>query len=565
MSGAGQIRDRDQTGAVTLRSLQHLAESFGDATIARDAATLARRVESSRIYVACVGQFKRGKSTLIDALVGEHILPVGILPVTAVPTIVRYGLTRQALVHFHDGTARAVPADEVAAYVSQDSNPNNEKHVEAVEVFVPSPRLSGGMCLVDTPGLGSVFEANSRAARAFVPQIDVALVVLGADPPLTGAELDLVAQITEQVRDVLLVLNKADRNSDAELRTVAEFAGNTLQSRTRIAPGPIYQVSALCQWEGKPAWRDWEALTAALDELSGQANRIQRATLERGVKRISNTLLAAIDEEIAALRRPLDETAERVRRLREFVAQVTRSLGDLGALLKAEQAGLARRLADRKRQFLAEHRDAAAADLAVALRGLPRAGGPSYRRGAFRLAQQVAQKHLLPWLAREQTAVEREYADAMRRFVQLADDFIQGAGGGVGLPPEGFWVEHSTFHFYDFITRAQPASPLRYAHDCTLGWVGAYGAISRDAFNFLHLLLDTNAARVESDFADRLHGSRSRLEAEIRARLQALTEASERTLQRATAAQQAGHVATSAALARLAELRNQVESLAGGC
>src|SRR5690606_31127597 len=143
--------------------------------------------------------FKRGKSTLLNALVGEPVLPVGVVPVTAAVTILRQGEEHGAQVRFADGRTQAVPIPGLAAYVAEDQNPGNVKGVRAVEVFLPSPLLSHGMSLVDTPGLGSVFSSNTAVTREFIPHIDAALVVLGADPPISGEELELVETVSRQV------------------------------------------------------------------------------------------------------------------------------------------------------------------------------------------------------------------------------------------------------------------------------------------------------------------------------------------------------------------------------
>src|SRR5207244_12572453 len=76
--------------------------------------------------------------------------------------------------------------EDVPLYVTEEHNHENVKGVAVVEVFLPAPLLARGLCLVDTPGIGSTFAANSEVTRAFVPHIDAALVVLGADPPISG-------------------------------------------------------------------------------------------------------------------------------------------------------------------------------------------------------------------------------------------------------------------------------------------------------------------------------------------------------------------------------------------
>jgi ribosome biogenesis GTPase A len=84
--------------------LAELAHDFGAERLEDEAKYLAQRLMEGRFYVACIGQFKRGKSTLLNALVGDEILPTGVVPVTTVPTVLRYGEKRCARIRFHGGT-----------------------------------------------------------------------------------------------------------------------------------------------------------------------------------------------------------------------------------------------------------------------------------------------------------------------------------------------------------------------------------------------------------------------------------------------------------------------------
>ncbi len=169
-----------------LELVADLAAELGAERVRDEALALAERVAEGRFYVTCVGQFKRGKSTLLNALVGRPILPTGVVPVTATPTIVRYGDPPSAIVRHADGHTHVIEVDAVSQYVAEEENPGNLKEVAAVEVLLPSSLLRGGMCLVDTPGLGSVFEVATESTHAFVPHIDAALLVVGADPPILG-------------------------------------------------------------------------------------------------------------------------------------------------------------------------------------------------------------------------------------------------------------------------------------------------------------------------------------------------------------------------------------------
>src|SRR5580658_5112666 len=250
----------DVDGAARLLRLAQLADELDSSRIADEARSLAGRISEGRFYVACIGQFKRGKSTLINALIGDAVLPVGFTPVTAVPTVIRFGDRRRARVQVRDGSWQEVSLSDLNQYVSEQYNPENTKGVRGVEVFVPSSRLADGMCFVDTPGLGSVFTGNTAATQAFIPHIDAALVVIGADPPLAGEELTLVEAVGQHVHDLVVVLNKADRTTPEEKAAAADFADRQLQKRLQRGVGPILEVSATERIDNRGPERDWRKL-----------------------------------------------------------------------------------------------------------------------------------------------------------------------------------------------------------------------------------------------------------------------------------------------------------------
>jgi GTP-binding protein EngB required for normal cell division len=224
---------QDLSGDTVLYRLAELATEFGAEHIASTARSTAERVSEGRFYVACVGQFKRGKSTLLNALIGHLVLPTAVVPVTAVPTIIRHGERLAARVRFQSAAWTDIPVSTVEEYVSEDKNPENAKSVAGVEIFVPSPLLKTGMCFVDTPGLGSVFAENTAATHAFIPHIEAAIVVIGADPPLSGDELQLVETISKEVHDLVFVLNKADRASSSERSAALEFSRRVLETHLK--------------------------------------------------------------------------------------------------------------------------------------------------------------------------------------------------------------------------------------------------------------------------------------------------------------------------------------------
>jgi len=342
-------------GTGRLYDLATIGDALGSNRISEEARSLAGRVSEGRFYVACIGQFKRGKSTLINALIEDSILPVGFTPVTAVPTVIRYGTRRRARIHGRDGSWQEIAVADLKEYVSEEHNPENVKGVEGAEVFVPSPLLASGMCLVDTPGLGSAFGGNTAATQAFIPHIDAALVVLGADPPLAGDELAVVKAVAQQVRDLIVVLNKADRTTDAERAAAAQFTERLLKKNLNRPIGPIFQVSAAERLAEHPGpKRDWDRFVDSLEKLVQESGRqIVRAACERGVSRLGEQLMAIVSEEREALQRPIEESERRIAAMKETLFAADRSMRELGFLFMAEQQRLSDMFVRRHKAFLA--------------------------------------------------------------------------------------------------------------------------------------------------------------------------------------------------------------------
>lgn len=556
-----------------LLRIASLAEQFNDAQITDDARSAAERIAEGRFYVACVGQVKRGKSTLLNALIGEAILPSGVVPVTAVPTILRFGERLGARVRLRSGEWTEIAIADIEEYVSEVRNPENSKGVAGLEVFVPSPLLAEGMCFVDTPGLGSVFAGNTAAAHAFLPHIDAAIVVIGTDPPIGGDELALVESVAKEIPHIVFVLNKADRVTEPERDAAISFARQVLAKRLQHTVSSIFEISALEQLDNGGSQRDWARLLDALEQLVQQSSgQLVRDAEDRSVRRLSGQLLVVVKEERDALTRPFDESEKRIRQLREIVAQAEQSLNDLGYLFSGEQQRLSKTLGDHRDVYLKSVREVAHRELKSVLNSLPRTSGPRYRRTAMRAAQDLARNHIMPWQETEKIRGEEAYRKITKRFRELTTDFLSRTRG-IGnseleylpkeLTAEQSFRIRSEFRFYDYIDVADPASPVRYVADLVLGAIWAHSLIAAAAHDFLDLLLETNSERVRNDLEERVTKSRRSLEAEIRAVLRETSAVAERALARARAAQAAGAPSVESSLKRLAEVEAELTRLSG--
>jgi predicted GTPase len=559
-------------GASRLLRLSKLAQELGAESVAEEARELAARITEGRFYVACVGQFKRGKSTLLNALVGHTVVPTGFVPVTAVPTVIRFGDELHARVRIRDGSWRDVDLSDLKEYVTEELNPENKKDVDGAEVFVPSPLLSSGMCFVDTPGLGSVFTGNTATTQAFIPHIDAGLVVVGADPPIAGEELTLVESVGKQVQDLILVINKADRTTDPERAAAVKFTREILAKRLHRPMGEVFEVSAAERMENRGPLRDWEKLLASLHHLVEDSGRnLVRAACDRGLQRLSEQLLAIISEDRDALQRPIEESERRIELMRKTINEAERSMHELSFLFMAEQHRISDLFVERHKQFLRSAWTESDAEFGEGLKSIPLGFGPRYRRRLMHLAQEISRRKVMPWLKPEQEEGERQYRAVARRFVEMGNNFLKKlAGAGLSeltrmphaLDPEKGFRVRSGFIFEDFIGTAQPPSPLRWLADIFLPFVGGRKLITNDAREFLQHLLEVNCSRIQNDVLNRIQDSRGRLEVEIRKLLHEIRRIAEQALDWARKVKEEGAPAVQSAVERLGRLEREVSALA---
>jgi predicted GTPase len=558
-------------GSSCLLRLVELAQELGDEPVAEEARELAARVSEGRFYVACVGQFKRGKSTLLNALVSQEVVPTGFIPVTAVPTVIRFGDKLHARVRMRDASWRDVTMPDLKEYVTEELNPENKKGVDGAEVFVPSDLLSSGMCFVDTPGLGSVFTGNTATTQAFIPHIDAALVVVGADPPIAGEELALVEAVGKQVQDLILVINKSDRTSDPERAAAAKFTREILEKRLHRPMGEVLEVSAAEPMENRGPLRDWEKLLASLHRLvESSGTNLVRAACDRGLQRLSEQLLAVISEDRDALERPVEESERRIALMKQTISEAERSMRELNFLFMAEQHRISDLFVERHQQFFRSAWEESETEFGEQLPSVPLGFGPRYRRRLMHLAQEISRRKVTPWLKPEQEEGERQYRAVALRFVEMGNNFLKRlADAGLSelmrmphaLDPEKGFRIRSGFIFEDFIGTAEPPSPLRWLADVVLPLVGARKMITYEAREFLRHLLEVNSSRVQNDVLNRIQESRDRLEVEIRKLLHEISRIAEQALDRARKVKEEGAPAVQSAVERLNRIEQEVLAL----
>lgn len=216
-------------------------------------ADIGERLRGERVHLAVLGQFKRGKSSFLNALLRAHVLPTSVIPLTSVPTYLRHAGKRSVKIRFEGGREELFQSDSddelrdfLSGFVSEEKNPENKLHVEGVELFFDSPILERGVVLIDTPGIGSTHLHNTEATLNFLPLCDAALFLLSADPPITETEILFLKEVMTRVSKVFFILNKIDYLSLSEQQEVIEFITNVLNQKVLSGGGEVefYPLSA---------------------------------------------------------------------------------------------------------------------------------------------------------------------------------------------------------------------------------------------------------------------------------------------------------------------------------
>ncbi len=236
--------------AEVIRSAQAIDTKDND--LQADCRSLLTRLAEDQFNLMVVGRFSRGKSTLMNAILGDALLPTGIVPLTSVITTVRYGSRPQVVLHFRDsGLNREVQLSELAAYVTQQGNPGNSKRIAWAEIQLPVEILRRGFFFVDTPGLGSPIIENTLTTERFLPQADAFILVTSFDSPLSEEEGRILERIRNTDKKLFVVLNKQDTVTPEERRQALQFVADQLQAQLGREPQELYSISARQALEGK--------------------------------------------------------------------------------------------------------------------------------------------------------------------------------------------------------------------------------------------------------------------------------------------------------------------------
>ncbi|MCA1723963.1 MAG: dynamin family protein [Thermomicrobia bacterium] len=197
-----------------LRRLTDVMERFPGAAEDRTTVRDVSRALDDLFSVVIVGEFNAGKSAFINALLGQPVMEEGVTPTTTRINILRAGV-------------------EVTQGINSDG---------FVVVTHPAPFL-GQVTIVDTPGTNAVIREHEAVTQQFIPRADLILFVTSADRPFSESERRFMAEIRAWGKKVVIVVNKVDLLSEADLETVLAFVREQVRALIDFTP-EVFPVAA---------------------------------------------------------------------------------------------------------------------------------------------------------------------------------------------------------------------------------------------------------------------------------------------------------------------------------
>ncbi|MEW9570408.1 dynamin family protein [Rhodanobacter sp. Si-c] len=426
--------------------------------------------ESDRVEVALLGRVSSGKSSLVNALLEQPLLPVGAVPVTAVVTRVRHGDALRIRAIDLEGHVEEITAAVLPQYIAESGNAGNRRRLREVTIEAPADILHGGIVLTDTPGLGSLHATASAHALTYLPRCDLGIITIDASATLSMQDADLARALQQAHASLLVLLTKADtvaadaleQQRDYVQRSLSEALGEPIRvADVSVAPA---HSGAMRHWRdtvlrpvlAQCAARSGERAAQRLDQLARrvcvtleQALHESPAATETTARQGSGAALAALSDAETALRNLCSELGQHGAAvvLNDALPLAMADASDIAGQVVALASQLADQVVrDMVARLQAVNRQADDGQWPASLRGAPPfvlaalpdaspqrytvRGPPPWRR--YRLRQRLRQDMQFPL---QQTFLA--YAQELKEWLTRTCESLRQSVGGVVLATDG--------------------------------------------------------------------------------------------------------------------------------
>jgi len=524
-------------------------------------ALVDNKLKENIFTLVVVGQFKRGKTTFINTLLGQDILPTAIIPLTSIITIIKYGEQIKSVVFFDNGKQQEISIKDIQLYATEKHNPKNEKKVDRVEILYPSPFLKNGVQIVDTPGIASIHEHNTKTTYQYLPQADAAIFLVSVDPPLTQAELLFLQDLKKSVHKIFFIQNKIDIVGEKDRDEALEFTKNTIQERAGFDDMIIYPLSAKTKI-GLPAFE--KELEKFLLEEKG--NVLLHSSAEKIKNSINEELLLA---ELAekSLNTPLRELENKLADFKSFLADINQECLDSQRLLAEEVRELQKDLLGADLEVLKEEKTS---QLISEVEKLSASHGKDSNKKFIDLldnflAEQI-RKIFAEWRAGEENKLKQNLEKIISRFASRINNIFErilaSSSKLFGISVKQIKIQETLPAEIEFRFETKDEDDLLGMTLDTikkaLPKVIAHKVITKEAKERADMLVDRHCGKLHYDFSQRME----KLVQDYRTLFGNSVENMQKEILRALEVGLAAKEKTEAeVLSQRAELKNRIEKL----
>jgi GTP-binding protein EngB required for normal cell division len=266
------------------------------------------RAEDKTFEIAVFGRVSSGKSSLLNAILEADALPVGVTPITAVPTRIAYGENCLMKVSFAEVPAKTMEVARLAEFATEQQNPGNVKRVTRISVTLPAARLRDGVTFVDTPGLGSLATSGAAETLAYLPKCDLGVVLIDAGSTLTTEDLQTILMLQEAAVPANVLLSKADLLGPEDRKKILEYVRQHIASECNLELH-VRPVSVLPSHKNLLSrWFEEQILP-----LYGHSQELRTSSLRRKIGALCESVISALQVQLRQSKKSTGETTDQVR------------------------------------------------------------------------------------------------------------------------------------------------------------------------------------------------------------------------------------------------------------
>jgi GTP-binding protein EngB required for normal cell division len=316
--------DRVGNDLELLKRIEEVVRVRGLVEFRPSIAAILDRAEDKSFEIAVFGRVSSGKSSLLNTILETDALPVGVTPITAVPTRVVHAADPSLMVWFSEAPRKKLPVAQLPEFATEQQNPGNQKHVVRLVLALPSPALRTGITFVDTPGLGSLATSGARETLAYLPKCDLGVVLIDAGATLTADDLQTIMALQQAAVPVNVLLSKADLLSAQDRERIVTYVKEHIASECRLDL-PVYPVSVVASCRGMlDEWFEHQ-----ITPLYARSQELRAASLRRKIGALRDSVMAALQARLNRRQQASTDTAEGARAAEETLRKATGIIAEM--------------------------------------------------------------------------------------------------------------------------------------------------------------------------------------------------------------------------------------------